>query len=130
MLQCSDCQGKLRRVHRTVAEKILYAAMFECRQCNARTPEPRWYALYKGDYPRCPRCATFRLTRLATRDKIDPMQKGFVNFALKLVGSELYHCRYCRLQFYDTRKPIAPEGGEKADAVAPIATAVQGSEGA
>jgi hypothetical protein len=83
----------------------------------------------KGDYPRCPRCGTFRLTRLATRDKIDPMQKGFVNFALKLVGSELYHCRYCRLQFYDTRKPIAPEGGEKADAVAPIATAVQGSEG-
>jgi hypothetical protein len=37
--------------------------------------------LYLGDFPRCPRCGPYRLTRLSTRDKIDKMQKGPINFA-------------------------------------------------
>jgi hypothetical protein len=95
--------------------------MYECGQCHTRKPEPRWYALFLGDYPRCPRCGTYRLTRLGTRDKIDPMEKGLVNFVQFLCGSDLYHCRYCRVQFYDARKPVAPEVGEKAGAAAPVA---------
>jgi len=128
MLRCPTCQGRLRRVHRTFSEKLLYTAVYECRPCHARKPELRWYAVYLGDYPRCPHCGTYRLTRLATRDKIDQMQKGPLNFAQFLLGANLYHCRYCRLQFYDMRKPVAPEIQE--GAAVPVSTAVQDSEDA
>jgi len=100
--------------------------MYECRQCHTRKPEPRWYALYLGDYPRCPRCGTYRLTRLSSRDKIDKMLKGPINFMQYLWGADLYHCRYCRVQFYDIRKPVAPEIKEKTTLVAtPVAASVE-----
>ena len=131
VLHCPTCKGRLRRVHRNFGEKLLYHAMYECRQCHTRKPEPRWYALHLGDYPRCPRCGTYRLTRMATRDKIDPMEKGLVNLVQHVWGADLYHCRYCRVQFYDVRKPVAPEMREKASAAgaavaAPVA--VEGGE--
>jgi hypothetical protein len=78
-----------------------------------RKPEPRWYALYLGDYPRCPRCGTLRLTRLATRDHIDGMYRSFLSFAQGIFGAGLYHCRYCRIQFYDMRGPLSPEAKDK-----------------
>jgi hypothetical protein len=118
VLHCPACQEKLRRVHRTLGERFLYVAMYECRQCHSRKPEPRWYSLYMGDFPRCPRCGTYRLTKLATRDKIDRMDKGFFNFLQFLWGAPLYHCRYCRVQFYDVRKLVAPEAKDRATAAA------------
>jgi DNA-directed RNA polymerase subunit RPC12/RpoP len=99
----------------------LYVAVYECRQCKTRKPEPRWYAMFLGDYPRCPRCGTYRLTRLASRDPIDGMRKGVFSFVQRLLGAGLYHCRYCRLQFYDLRSPVAPEPKERA--AAPLAGA-------
>ena len=110
---CATCREKLRRVHRTLTERLLYVAVYECRQCKTRRPEPRWYALYLGDYPRCPRCGTYRLTRLATRDRIDPMYKSIFSFAQRVFGASLYHCRYCRVQFYDMRGPLSPEAKER-----------------
>ena len=110
----------MRRVHRTFAEKFLYVAMYECGQCHTRKPEPRWYALYLGDYPRCPICGTYRLTRLATPDRIDPMYKGALNLAQRIFGADLYHCRYCRIQFYDVRDPIAPEVKDTASSAAAV----------
>ena len=65
--------------------------------------------MYMGDFPRCPHCGTYRVTRLAARDKIDPMEKGPINFLQFVCGADLYHCRYCRVQFYDVRKPVTPE---------------------
>jgi len=105
--------------------------MYECRQCHTRKPEPRWYALYLGDYPRCPRCGTYRLTRLSTPDKIDKMQGGLINYVQRLWGADLYHCRYCRVQFYDVRKPVAPEKtatpeAKRADSA--VAAAVEGGD--
>lgn len=112
MLNCPTCAGRLQRVHRTLAEKFLYIAVYECRLCHLRRPEPRWFVLYLGDHPRCPRCGTYRLTRLATRDHIDPMYKGFFNLVQRMFDANLYHCRYCRIQFYDMREPVA-DGKEK-----------------
>ena len=109
MLYCPSCGGRLRRVHRTLPQKLLYAAMYKCGQCHQRKPEPHWFARHLGDYPRCPHCGTYRLRRLARRDKIDAMEKGFVNLMQRLWGGNLYHCRFCRVQFYDVRKPVAPE---------------------
>lgn len=31
------------------------------------------------------------------------MQSGFINFLNKISGGKLYHCWFCRLQFYDLR---------------------------
>ena len=58
------------------------------------------------------------------------MQKGLINYLQFLWGADLYHCRYCRVQFYDMRKPVAPEVREKPATAAPIAsaTAAQGSQ--
>lgn len=124
MLHCPSCKGNLRRVHRTFTEKFLYIAMYECQRCHTRKPEPRWYSLYLGHFPRCPRCGTYRLTRLVTRDKIDSMQRGLLNFVQHACKADLYHCRYCRIQFYDVRKPVAPEmrDREKAAPIVPVAT--------
>jgi hypothetical protein len=32
------------------------------------------------------------------------MQKGLLNLLQRLSGGKLYHCWFCRLQFYDTRQ--------------------------
>ncbi len=113
MLKCATCRENLRRVHRTFSERLLYIAVYECRQCLTRKPEPRWYALYMGDYPRCPRCGTYRLTRLSTPDRIDAMYKSVLSVMQHIFHGNLYHCRYCRIQFYDMRSPLAPEAKQK-----------------
>ena len=58
------------------------------------------------------------------------MQRGIVNYAQLLWGAELYHCRYCRVQFYDARKPVAPEGWEKANTAfaTPVGAVAHGSD--
>jgi hypothetical protein len=48
-------------------------------------------------------CGTFRVTRLKEPDKIDRLQTGFLNFLERTAGGRLFHCRYCRVQFYDRR---------------------------
>jgi hypothetical protein len=32
------------------------------------------------------------------------MQRGLMNILHRLSGGKLYHCWFCRLQFYDTRQ--------------------------
>ena len=123
MFDCPTCYGRLRRVHRTLEEKLLYVAMYECQQCHERKAEPRWFAMYMGNHPRCPRCGTYRLSRLASRDRIDPMHKGVINMIQHFWGADLYHCRYCRLQFYDLRRPVAAEASEKPPATDTVSAA-------
>jgi hypothetical protein len=102
----------LRRIHRTLLERFSYMAIFECRDCREISNSPRQFKLHLGEFCRCPRCGTFRLSRLRKRDKIDPMHAGFLHLLERMAGGHLYHCRYCRLQFYDRRK-LAPEGGQE-----------------
>ena len=85
-------------------------AIFECRDCHEISSSPRRFRLHLGEFCRCPRCGTFRLTKLRKRDKIDPMHGGFLHLLERMASGRLYHCRYCRLQFYD-RRDLAPEGG-------------------
>jgi hypothetical protein len=61
-------------------------------------------------------CGSFRVARLKQRDRIDKMHSGFLNLVEKIAGkSRLYHCRWCRLQFYD-RRPLAAAKTEEAAA--------------
>jgi len=103
MVKCEQCGGRMRHVHRTFFERFGYLAIYECRDCDVEKFYPRRYMHHFGPYCRCPLCGTLRVTRLKSRDRIDPPHTGFLNFLERLVGGKLYHCRYCRVQFYDRR---------------------------
>jgi transcription elongation factor Elf1 len=105
---CSQCGGALRRIHRSFWERFAYLAIYECRDCKEINCVQRPYRHHFGEWCRCPHCGTVRVSRLRSRDKIDPMYSGLVNSVKKLVGGGLHHCKFCRVQFYD-RRPLAPD---------------------
>ena len=108
-IKCSQCGAKLRRVHRTILERFQYLAVYECLDCDTEAPVMRPYTYHLGPHCRCPRCGTYRLSRLKERDRIDGMQGGFLNLLERIAGGKLIHCRFCRVQFYD-RRILASEG--------------------
>jgi hypothetical protein len=83
-------------------------AIYQCRQCQRIEYLPRHYRFHIGPYSRCPSCGTFRISRLKEPDKIDRMNRGLLNFAEHLAGGRIFHCNFCRIQFYD-RRSLAPE---------------------
>jgi DNA-directed RNA polymerase subunit RPC12/RpoP len=97
-------------------ERFRYLGIFECRKCGAEEFFPRVWAMHLGDAARCMRCGTYRITRLREPDRIDKMAKGLLNQLERLAGGRLYHCRYCRVQFWD-RRPLRSEVPEKQAAV-------------
>jgi hypothetical protein len=106
--KCGNCGGsRLRRVHRTLSERFSYLAIFECRDCENEEFVPRRYTYHLGENARCPKCGTFRVTKLRAPDKIDPMVSGLLNRFEKFSGGKLYHCCFCRIQFFDRRKRAA-----------------------
>jgi hypothetical protein len=60
----------------------------------------------KGGPPQCPQCRTKRLRILKKPDRIEAMYGSrLLNRLRERRGDTLYHCIFCRLQFYDPRKP-------------------------
>ncbi len=108
MRNCRRCGGRVRRIHRTFWERFSYLAIYECRDCRDIITYQQPYRHHLGPHCRCPRCGTLRVTRLKERDHIDPLNTGILNFLERLAGGRLYHCRFCRVQFYD-RRSLAPE---------------------
>jgi DNA-directed RNA polymerase subunit RPC12/RpoP len=111
----------MRRVHRrTMWERINYMAVYKCRDCHAEAPVQRRFRYHLGMDCRCPKCGTERLSKLRERDPVDPMWDGFLNLMERLAGGKLYHCRYCRVQFYDRRqiRPIESGGTESTESQA------------
>jgi DNA-directed RNA polymerase subunit RPC12/RpoP len=94
----------MRRVHRTVLERFSYLAIYSCKDCHAEDNLPRAHQLHRGTTARCPKCGTFRISRLKEPDRIDPMHSGVLNLLEKMAGGRLFHCRYCRIQFWDRRR--------------------------
>ena len=115
MPKCGSCGSKrMKRVHRTFWERFTYLAIYECGDCHSAEPVPRLFRYrLAGDFAMCPRCGTLRITKLRDRDRIDPMERGFLNFIERIAGGQLYHCCYCRVQFYDRRK-IGPRPDREA----------------
>ena len=106
MPKCRQCNGRMKRTHRTFVERFSYMAIYECPRCQVEEFYPRRYTYHFGENARCPRCGSFRPVRLRERDKIDKMQFGVLNLLERIAGGRLYHCCFCRLQFYD-RRPLA-----------------------
>ena len=103
MPHCKTCGERLKRIHRSFAERFFYMGVLEFPQCNEVRRIARRYTYYFADQARCPLCGTFRLRMLTQKDHIDRMLKSPVNAWHKMMGGRLYHCRYCRVQFYDKR---------------------------
>jgi DNA-directed RNA polymerase subunit RPC12/RpoP len=104
MRVCKQCGGHLHRIHRSFVERFSYMAIYECRECKDISSVPRQFRYHLGHLPRCPKCGTLRIVKLRSRDHIDPLHTGILNFLEHLVGGGLHHCKFCRLQFYDRRK--------------------------
>ena len=97
----------MRRVHRTLMERLNYLAIYECKDCHAEDNLPRAHQLHRGKAARCPKCGTYRIVKLKEPDHIDPMHTGLLNALERMVGGKLFHCRYCRIQFWDRRRTRA-----------------------
>jgi hypothetical protein len=99
----------MTRIHRTRWQKLTSVALYRCKTCRAVKAHPRWYMFYLQDEVQCPRCGTLKLNRLSSPDRIDPMRRNLYNLLRGLVEAQLYHCRYCRIQFYarSRRQPVA-----------------------
>jgi DNA-directed RNA polymerase subunit RPC12/RpoP len=104
----------MRRVHRTLMERLSYLALYECKECHTEDSLPRKFHLHLGKTTRCPKCGTYRLTRLKEPDKIDPMHTGLLNLMERMAGGKLFHCRYCRIQFWDRRRLASEVAAEEA----------------
>jgi hypothetical protein len=116
--RCRKCNGALRRVHRNLIEKFLYYGVFECLDCRERFFSPRRHQYFFGPAPRCPQCGTRRITKLKRPDHIDPMYYHPMTLLQRLIpGSRLFHCRYCRIQFFDRRALRKESPAESGDAV-------------
>jgi hydrogenase maturation factor HypF (carbamoyltransferase family) len=111
--KCGHCGGRLRRIHRTWLERLSFMAKYRCRQCQSTETVPHPYRFHLGKRCRCHRCGTYRVTKLKARDKIDPMETGLLNLFEKIAGGGVYHCKFCRVQFWDRRKfaPVAKAAG-------------------
>jgi hypothetical protein len=108
----------MKRVHRTFWERFNYLAIYECRDCHAEEFIPRRFRFHLGDNCMCPRCGTLRITKLRDRDQIDPMMGGLLNIVERMAGGKIYHCCYCRVQFYDRRKMASRTDSEPAETAA------------
>ena len=111
MRKCATCGGKrIKRVHRTFWERFYYLAIYQCRDCHQERGVSRRYRYHFGPSCRCPKCGTSRLKKLKDRDQIDPLHTGFLHLLERLAGGVLYHCCFCRIQFYDRRVLNHPLG--------------------
>ena len=104
-MKCGKCGERMKRIHRTFFERFSFMAIYECRKCVREESVPRRYRYHLGPSCRCPMCGTYRVVRLKQPDQIDRKHKGFLNFLERLAGKgRLFHCRWCRLQFFDRRR--------------------------
>ena len=119
MRKCKQCNGRLRRIHRTFLERFSYMAIYGCPKCQIEEFVPRRYTYHLGEHARCPRCGSFRPSKLRELDKIDKMNWGILNLWEQMAGGRLYHCCFCRIQFYDRRSLAEKRRGPETIEVEP-----------
>ena len=103
MPSCTNCGEALKRAHRKPWEKSVYSIVFRCGKCGRRMGEKHPIYNYLARHTRCPRCGTPDVDRRTVRDKIDKVTHSPVSMFQMLLGGSLYHCGFCRIQFYDLR---------------------------
>jgi hypothetical protein len=85
--------------------------MHRCARCRRQEFQPRAIVFHFSRRVRCPRCGTDKVNTARRRDHVDKLYKNPLSLVQLLLGGRLYHCYYCRLQFYDLRKPAETARG-------------------
>jgi len=80
--------------------------------------------MYYDEVAECPECGTTRLVPRKRRDPIDRYPRGLLAWFRRKTGATLYHCIFCRLQFY-SKRPLAAPQPEKIDVQPPEAPALK-----
>jgi DNA-directed RNA polymerase subunit RPC12/RpoP len=104
-LTCRECGENLRRSKRRFWERLYYLEAYRCVGCGHRYYVTWSSRLQLARVAKCPKCRFQEVTPLKRIDKIDRMQSGLFNLVHRILGGKLYHCWFCRLQFYDFRPP-------------------------
>jgi DNA replicative helicase MCM subunit Mcm2 (Cdc46/Mcm family) len=87
-------------------QRFVYAAVYRCVDCGQKQARRRSTFTFSR-VSLCPRCGTEKLRVRRKRDQIDKMSTSMVSRVQHILGGELHHCEFCRLQFYDFRKVAA-----------------------
>ena len=109
---CQFCRSATVRVERTFYQRLIYAAVYQCRRCRRKSGELHFAPLFSL-HSICPRCGSERPERVRRRDPIESLYKSPLSLVQRLFGAPLYYCFYCRLQFYDFRKKRPDAGGRR-----------------
>ncbi len=104
MRNCAHCGETLARTHRRFWEKPIFEVVFKCRGCETRIGAKRNFLNYFGGHAKCPRCGAEELHKRSKPDRIDKLVKSPMSVVQSLAGGNLYHCGFCRIQFYDLRE--------------------------
>jgi DNA-directed RNA polymerase subunit RPC12/RpoP len=102
-LSCRECGANLRRSKRRFIDRLRYLEAYRCQGCGARYHVTVASRLRLARYAKCPKCSYQDITAMRRVDKIDRMRGGIFNLIHRVFGGQLYHCWFCRLQFYDLR---------------------------
>ncbi len=102
-LNCRECGGSLRRSKRRLLERFRYLESYRCDSCSVRYHVTLSSRMQLARYAKCPKCRYQDISHLKRVDKIDKMRGGIFNLFHRIMGGKLYHCWFCRLQFYDFR---------------------------
>jgi DNA-directed RNA polymerase subunit RPC12/RpoP len=85
-------------------QRLHARAVYKCLKCDNRIYIRRKLVTAFNRYARCPQCGTRRnLSKLRSIDRVDRLNKNPLRLLLRLFGAPLYHCTFCRLQFWDFR---------------------------
>lgn len=106
MPECPKCGEKISRTHRSFWEKPIYSIVFCCRSCNYRVGAKQDFFRQFSWNTLCPRCGNMDVEKRKTRDKIDKLIHSPLSVLNSLLGGKLYHCVFCRIQYYDIRSRL------------------------
>jgi hypothetical protein len=117
-MRCPNCGGTTIRRHRRGFEKLIFSQTYRCRRCNIRFAKGYFNLGIFEKFASCPQCGNPAPDQRSRRDKVDSMLGGVVRLVHWALGGKLYHCVFCRLQFYDVRplKPFPQNPEAKSDA--------------
>jgi DNA-directed RNA polymerase subunit RPC12/RpoP len=89
-------------------DRVRYLEAYRCHDCGTRYHVSIASRISLSRFAKCPKCRYQDIRPMKRIDKVDSMRRGVFNFAHKILGGQLYHCWFCRLQFYDFR-PLRKE---------------------
>lgn len=104
MPDCELCGHETIRTRRTPLQKVFNEAAFQCPKCGDSLFFKRRLFQRFSFCSQCPQCGTRHLSKLRSVDRVDRLNKNPLRLLLGILHAPLYHCTFCRLQFWDLRK--------------------------